>query len=98
MLSGVRRARVEPHPHTGVGNAFHAETRRHGEAGGAPPGVATVSAACENQRHPHVTTRSDEPGSHADVVVTNPPFGKKSSITIVNEEGDTDRQTLTYKL
>jgi type I restriction enzyme M protein len=38
----------------------------------------------------------DEPGSHADVVVTNPPFGKKSSITIVNEEGETDRQTLTY--
>ena len=30
----------------------------------------------------------DEPGSHADVVVTNPPFGKKSSITIVNEEGE----------
>jgi type I restriction enzyme M protein len=30
------------------------------------------------------------------VVVTNPPFGKKSSITIVNDEGDTDRQTLTY--
>jgi type I restriction enzyme M protein len=30
------------------------------------------------------------------VVVTNPPFGKKSSITIVNEEGETDRQTLTY--
>ena len=27
----------------------------------------------------------DEPGSHADVVVTNPPFGKKSSIAIVNE-------------
>jgi type I restriction enzyme M protein len=38
----------------------------------------------------------DEPGSHADVVVTNPPFGKKSSITIVNEDGETDRQTLTY--
>jgi len=38
----------------------------------------------------------DEPRSHVDVVVTNPPFGKKSSITIVNEEGDTDRQTLTY--
>jgi type I restriction enzyme M protein len=38
----------------------------------------------------------DEPGFHADVVVTNPPFGKKSSITVVNEEGETDRQTLTY--
>jgi type I restriction enzyme M protein len=37
-----------------------------------------------------------EPSVHADVVMTNPPFGKKSSITIVNEEGDTDRQTLTY--
>ncbi len=38
----------------------------------------------------------DEPSVHADVVLTNPPFGKKSSITVVNEEGDTDRQTLTY--
>ena len=38
----------------------------------------------------------DEPKEHADVVLTNPPFGKKSSITIVNEEGETDRQTLTY--
>jgi type I restriction enzyme M protein len=38
----------------------------------------------------------DEPSTHTDVVVTNPPFGKKSSITIVNEEGDADRQTLTY--
>jgi len=28
------------------------------------------------------------------VVVTNPPFGKRSSITVVNEEGDTDRETL----
>src|SRR3989441_3393263 len=28
--------------------------------------------------------------------MTNPPFGKKSSITVVNEEGDEDRQSLTY--
>ena len=38
----------------------------------------------------------EKPDLHADVVVTNPPFGKKSSITVVNEEGETDRQTLTY--
>ena len=38
----------------------------------------------------------DEPGTHFDVVVTNPPFGKKSSITVVNEEGETDRESLTY--
>ena len=30
------------------------------------------------------------------MVITNPPFGKKSSITVVNEEGETDKQTLTY--
>ena len=28
--------------------------------------------------------------------ITNPPFGKKSSITIVNESGDEERETLTY--
>jgi type I restriction enzyme M protein len=38
----------------------------------------------------------NEPKEHADVVLTNPPFGKKSSITIVNEEGDTDKESLTY--
>jgi len=38
----------------------------------------------------------NEPKAHADVVLTNPPFGKKSSITVVNEEGETDKQTLTY--
>ena len=38
----------------------------------------------------------NEPKDHADVVLTNPPFGKKSSITVVNEEGDTDKESLTY--
>jgi type I restriction enzyme M protein len=30
-------------------------------------------------------------------VLTNPPFGKKSSITIVNGEGKADRETLIYE-
>jgi type I restriction enzyme M protein len=38
----------------------------------------------------------DVPSSNSDVVVTNPPFGRKSSITVVNEEGDSDKQTVTY--
>jgi len=38
----------------------------------------------------------NEPGAHAAVVLTNPPFGKKSSITVVNEEGETDKTTVTY--
>lgn len=31
-----------------------------------------------------------------DYVLANPPFGKKSSITITNEEGEAERETLTY--
>jgi type I restriction enzyme M protein len=30
-----------------------------------------------------------------DMVLTNPPFGKKSSVLIVNEEGEQDRESLT---
>ena len=38
----------------------------------------------------------DEPKKHYPLVITNPPFGKKSSITVVNEEGETDKKTVTY--
>ncbi len=38
----------------------------------------------------------NEPAEHYPVVVTNPPFGKKSSITIVNEAGETDKQAISY--
>jgi type I restriction enzyme M protein len=33
--------------------------------------------------------------SNYDMVLTNPPFGKKSSITIINEEGEESREALT---
>jgi type I restriction enzyme M protein len=36
------------------------------------------------------------PSTNHDMVLTNPPFGKKSSITIVNEEGGQAKETLTY--
>jgi type I restriction enzyme M protein len=36
------------------------------------------------------------PSTTYNVVLTNPPFGKKSSITVVNEEGDEAREALTY--
>ena len=29
-------------------------------------------------------------------MLTNPPFGKKSSITIVNEAGDEEKQSLVF--
>jgi type I restriction enzyme M protein len=36
------------------------------------------------------------PDDHYDLVLTNPPFGKKSSVTIVNGDGKSDRETLSY--
>jgi type I restriction enzyme M protein len=36
-----------------------------------------------------------DPGSRFDVVLTNPPFGKKSSVLVVNEEGEEEKQALT---
>jgi type I restriction enzyme M protein len=53
----------------------------------------------DERREPPIKTDDalrNEPSSHAEVVMTNPPFGKKSSITVVNEEGDTDKQTVIY--
>jgi type I restriction enzyme M protein len=38
-----------------------------------------------------------DPGQRFDMVLTNPPFGKKSSITIVNHEGKADRESIVYE-
>jgi type I restriction enzyme M protein len=37
-----------------------------------------------------------EPSELVDLVLTNPPFGKKSSITVINDEGETDKESITY--
>lgn len=45
-------------------------------------------------------TRNDallsDPGERFDYVLTNPPFGKKSSMTFTNAEGEQDREDLVY--
>jgi type I restriction enzyme M protein len=38
----------------------------------------------------------NEPSEFVDVVVTNPPFGKKSSITVINDEGEIDKESISY--
>ena len=38
-----------------------------------------------------------EPARTVDYVLANPPFGKKSSMTITNAEGEEDRDALTYE-
>ena len=38
-----------------------------------------------------------DPGDHFDMVLTNPPFGKKISMTIINGDGKADKESLTYE-
>lgn len=38
-----------------------------------------------------------KPGKRYDYVLANPPFGKKSSMTFTNEEGEEDKDSLTYE-
>jgi type I restriction enzyme M protein len=47
---------------------------------------------------PPIETRDSlatSPSTHFDVVLTNPPFGKKSSVMVVGEDGESSRETLT---
>lgn len=37
-----------------------------------------------------------DPGYRVDYVLANPPFGKKSSMTVTNEEGELESEDLTY--
>jgi type I restriction enzyme M protein len=36
-----------------------------------------------------------DPGDRFDLVLTNPPFGKKSSVQVINDQGETEREALT---
>ena len=37
------------------------------------------------------------PGNHFEMVLTNPPFGRKSSLTFVNTEGESERDSLVVE-
>jgi type I restriction enzyme M protein len=37
------------------------------------------------------------PGSYFDIVLTNPPFGRKSSVTVYNGDGSMNRETVSYE-
>jgi type I restriction enzyme M protein len=43
-----------------------------------------------------VDSLAQKPSVGYEMVLTNPPFGKKSSITVINEEGDEAKEALTY--
>jgi type I restriction enzyme M protein len=52
----------------------------------------------DDESNPPVKTDDSlraDPGDRFDMVLTNPPFGRKSSVTITNEEGEEEKQSLT---
>jgi len=44
-----------------------------------------------------VDSLANDPGDRFSMILTNPPFGKKSSISIVNEEGDLEKEDHSYE-
>jgi type I restriction enzyme M protein len=40
---------------------------------------------------------SNKPSDAYDMVLTNPPFGKKSSVTVINEEGEQSKESLVIR-
>jgi type I restriction enzyme M protein len=57
-----------------------------------------IGPSAADETEPPIRTADSlatEPKEHFRVVLTNPPFGKKSSVMVVNEEGDQERQALT---
>ena len=43
-----------------------------------------------------VDSLAQKPSVAYEMVLTNPPFGKKSSITVINDEGEEAKESLTY--
>lgn len=56
----------------------------HGIGGEVPPVIVSDSLI-------------SDPGDRFDLVLTNPPFGKKSSVTVVNEAGQATKEKQTYE-
>lgn len=44
-----------------------------------------------------VDSLASDPGERFSMVLTNPPFGKKSSIAIVSEEGELEKEEMAYE-
>ncbi len=44
-----------------------------------------------------VDSLASDPGQRFSMVLTNPPFGKKSTVRIVNEEGELETESDSYE-
>ena len=57
----------------------------HGISAPESPSLITVDDALRSA-----------PSEHFDMVLTNPPFGRKSSYKVINAEGETEREDMSY--
>jgi len=55
-------------------------------------GPTTAEGECPVEK---IDALAGDPGTKFDVVLTNPPFGRKSSVMVVNAEGEQERDNLT---
>jgi hypothetical protein len=60
------------------------------------PNRSAGAGQAQNGTHVQMIVNDALAGKHGEyeMVLTNPPFGKKSSVTIVNEAGDEEKQSL----
>jgi len=79
--------------HTFSGNEIVAGTRRMCLMNMFLHNIGEIDG--ESSISPNDALISDE-GNRYDYVLANPPFGKKSSMTITNEEGEQEKQDLSY--
>jgi type I restriction enzyme M protein len=70
--------------------------RRPRRADGGSVGASLHGIGAEDADSPITVDDSlkGDPGDRYDMVLTNPPFGKKSSMTVVNTEGETEHEDL----
>ena len=79
--------------HTFSGNEIVASTRRLALMNLFLHNIGDIDS--ENFISPNDSLIADS-GTRYDYVLANPPFGKKSSMTFTNEEGEQEKEDLTY--
>ncbi len=57
-------------------------------------GISGIGDECPIETGDSLLTH---PGKYYDMVLTNPPFGKKSSFTVTNGDGEVSKETQTYE-
>ena len=55
-------------------------------------GIGSVESQVQN-----ADSLIGDPGDRFDIIMTNPPFGKKSTVTIFSEEGKAEKESMSYE-